>query len=101
MIAEAGCAVRESIPLLQDDLPVAGNEHGPREAVRDETLVDGEAGREPRPNGIVFDSVRYRGGVNAVAYRPSHVRDVVQADHYAIDVSRDERRMEVELLRSG
>ena len=65
------------------------------EAVRDEAMR-GEGG-----SGIVFDSIRYRGGVNAVAYRPSLVLDVVQADHFAVVVRRDARRIEVERLRSG
>lgn len=67
------------------------------EAVRDDALHGAERG--VRPAGIVFDSVRYRGGVNAVAYRPSLVLDVVQADHFAILVRRDERRIDVERLR--
>lgn len=71
------------------------------EAVRDEAFASDEAGREERPGGIVFDSVRHRGGVNAAAYRSSRVLDVVQADHYAIHVSRDERRIEVEQLKSA
>lgn len=71
------------------------------EAVRDEALIDDKAGQESRAGGIVFDSVRLRGGVNAVSYQPSRVRDVVQADHYAIDVSPDARRIEVEQLKSA
>lgn len=60
------------------------------EAVRDDAL---------RAAGIVFDSVRHRGGVNAAAYRPSRVLDVLQADHYAIHVRSGERRIEAERLR--
>jgi len=34
-------------------------------------------------NGIVFDSVRHRGGTNVCVYRPSLVQiPVIQADHY-------------------
>lgn len=68
------------------------------EAVRDEAWRTREGARAA---GIVFDSIRYRGGVNAVAYRPSLVLDVVQADHFAVVVRRDERRIEVERLRAG
>jgi hypothetical protein len=71
------------------------------EGVRDEALRSGKAGRQLEMAGIVFDSIRYRGGINAVAYRPSLVREIAQADHYAIDVRRDERRIHVEQLRSG
>ena len=68
------------------------------EAVRDAAFAGEAAEREARAGGIVFDSVRHRGGVNAVAYRPSLVLDVMQAAHYAVHASRDERRIEVELL---
>jgi len=73
------------------------------EAVRDEALGTTAAGSPlgPETAGIVFDSVRYRGGVNAVSYRPSQVLDIVQADHYAIAVSPDERRIDVERLKAG
>ena len=67
------------------------------EAVRDAALAGGGA----EPAGIVFDSLRLAGGVNAVAYRPSLVLDIVQADHYAIHVRRDERRIDVERLKTG
>lgn len=70
------------------------------EAVRDDALhTKEETERGARPAGIVFDSVRYRGGINAVAYRPSLVLDIIQADHFAILVRRDERRIDVERLR--
>lgn len=68
------------------------------EAVREEASR-GEDGSPAA--GIVFDSLRHRGGVNAVAYRPSLVLDVVQADHFAVVVHCDERQIEVERLRSG
>lgn len=70
------------------------------EAVRDEALATG-ADRTVRAAGIVFDSIRYRRGVNAVAYRPSRVLDIVQADHYAVHVRRDERRIDVEQLKGA
>lgn len=34
--------------------------------------------------GITYDSLRHRGGVNAVAYRPRLIQTVTQADHYEI-----------------
>lgn len=60
--------------------------------------VFGERIRASRETGIVYDSVRYRGGVNAVAYRPSMVLEVVQADHFEITVTATNRRIEVRRL---
>lgn len=37
-------------------------------------------------DGIVYDSVRHVGGVNAVAYRPQKIREVTQRDHYELTV---------------
>lgn len=58
----------------------------------------GEAERAAGRDGIVFDSVRHRGGVNAAAFRPSKVLDVVQAEHFEIAVQAGERRIEVRHL---
>ena len=58
----------------------------------------GEAERARGTDGILYDSVRRRGGTNAVAYRPSKVLDVVQADHFEIAVSAAERRIKVKRL---
>jgi RES domain-containing protein len=55
----------------------------------------GEAERARGSDGIVYDSVRRRGGINAVAYRPRKVLDVVQAEHFEIAVSATERRIDV------
>ena len=55
----------------------------------------GVAERARGGDGIVYDSVRRRGGVNVVAYRPSKVTDVAQAEHFDIAVSAAERRIEV------
>jgi hypothetical protein len=37
-------------------------------------------------DGIVYDSVRHAGGVNAVAYRPRKIREVTQREHYELTV---------------
>ena len=58
----------------------------------------GEAERAAGRDGIVFDSVRHRGGVNAAAFRPSKIVDVVQAEHFEISVQAPERRIEVRRL---
>ncbi|WP_241665535.1 RES family NAD+ phosphorylase [Teichococcus oryzae] len=36
--------------------------------------------------GIIYDSVRHRGGVNIVAHRPRNVLKVIQTDHWRIAV---------------
>ena len=58
----------------------------------------GEAERKAGIDGIVFDSVRLKGGVNAAAFRPSKILDVVQAEHFEITVQAGERRIEVRHL---
>jgi len=58
----------------------------------------GEAQRQDGRDGIVFTSLRWAGGVNAAAFRPSKVRDVVQAEHLEIRVQGAARRIEVRLL---
>ncbi len=60
--------------------------------------VFGEAERAIGRDGIVFDSVRHRGGINAVAFRPSKILDVVQAEHFEISVEAAERRIQVRHL---
>jgi hypothetical protein len=60
----------------------------------------GESLRADGEDGLVYDSVRHRGGTNACAYRPSKVLDVVQADHFEIAVSVAERRIEATRLSS-
>jgi RES domain-containing protein len=62
--------------------------------------VFGEAQRAAGEDGIVYDSVRHRGGVNACAYRPSKVLDVVQAEHFEIAVTVGEKRIEARRLTS-
>lgn len=49
----------------------------------------GEARRAAGADGIVYDSVRRRGGTSVVAYRPTNVTDVAQGDHWRITVSLD------------
>lgn len=55
----------------------------------------GESERAAGRDGIVFDSVRYRGGVNAAAFRPSKILDVMQAEHFEVSVQASDRRIEV------
>ncbi len=58
----------------------------------------GESVRASGGAGIVYDSVRRRGGVNIVAHRPTNVREVVQADHFEIRVAVAPRRIEARLI---
>jgi hypothetical protein len=58
----------------------------------------GEARRKAGAIGILYDSVRLKGGVNVVAYRPSRIVDVTQADHFEIRVEADAMRIDVTKL---
>jgi RES domain-containing protein len=58
----------------------------------------GEAVRAAGEDGVVYDSVRHRGGSNVCAYRPSKVLDVVQAEHLEVRVSVDDKRIEATRL---
>ncbi|MBY3175083.1 RES family NAD+ phosphorylase [Rhizobium leguminosarum] len=60
--------------------------------------VLGEEVRSSGGAGILYDSVRLRGGVAIVALRPRNIRDVVQADHLEITVSATDRRIDVRKL---
>lgn len=58
----------------------------------------GEKVRASGSDGILYESVRLRGGVNVAAYRPTNIKDVVQADHFEISVHTDRRRIDVRKL---
>ncbi|MDC9826418.1 RES family NAD+ phosphorylase [Devosia sp. ZB163] len=58
----------------------------------------GETLRATGEDGILYDSVRHRGGTNACAYRPSKVLDVVQAEHFEVSVIVTEKRIEAKQL---
>ena len=61
----------------------------------------GEARRKAGDFGIVYDSVRVKGGINIVAFRPSRILDVTQADHFEITVLADTKRIEVTRLAAS
>jgi hypothetical protein len=46
----------------------------------------GERVRAAGENGILYDSLRHRGGTNVVAYRPTKMLDVTQSAHYDVTV---------------
>ncbi|WP_230532036.1 RES family NAD+ phosphorylase [Microvirga roseola] len=58
----------------------------------------GESVRDSDSAGIVYNSVRRRDGINIVAYRPTNILDIVQADHFTIRVLATERRIIVQKL---
>lgn len=58
----------------------------------------GESVRASGEVGILYDSLRKRGGINAVAYRPTNILKVVQADHFEIRAAAATRRVEVRKL---
>jgi hypothetical protein len=51
----------------------------------------GEAIRAGGGDGILYDSLRHRGGVNLCAYRPSKVQDVTQAGHIELTLRTEGR----------
>lgn len=70
--------------------------HAPDDYAAGQVL--GEAERRAGGDGFLYDSVRRSGGTNVVAYRPSKVLEVTQAEHYEISVAAGERRIVVAAL---
>ena len=60
----------------------------------------GKAVRAAGQSGIVYDSLRHRGGTNIVAFRPRQIVDVTQTDHYDLLVP-VEGRIIARKLRTG
>lgn len=58
----------------------------------------GEEVRASKASGLLYDSLRHRGGCNIAAYRPISVTEVVQADHFEISVEATFRRIDVRRL---
>lgn len=58
----------------------------------------GERMRAAGEDGLVYDSLRFAGGVAICAYRPSKVLDVTQAQHVSVTVRTDEPQIAVEAL---
>ncbi|QIO48157.1 RES family NAD+ phosphorylase (plasmid) [Rhizobium leguminosarum bv. trifolii] len=91
-----------SAALIGDYLDIRG-EQRLRPDVYDGTSyaasqVLGETVRSSGGAGILYDSVRLRGGVAIVAHRPRNIQGVVQADHFEITVSATDRRIDVRKL---
>lgn len=60
--------------------------------------VFGEQVRASGEAGIVYDSLRYKGGSSVVAYIPRDIANVLQTDHYEITVTAQSRRIDVTKL---
>jgi hypothetical protein len=78
-------------------------EHASRPAAYDRasyaaSQIFGEAARSAGHTGIVWDSVRHRGGICAVSFRPTAILDIVQTDHFEIAVTARLARIEVHRL---
>jgi hypothetical protein len=58
----------------------------------------GEEVRASGGAGLLYDSLRRRGGVNFVAHRPRSIRDIVQTDHFEITVLATSRVIDVRKL---
>lgn len=58
----------------------------------------GEAVRDSGGAGILYDSLRRKGGGNVVAHRPRNISDILQTDHYEITVSATARHLDVRKL---
>jgi hypothetical protein len=58
----------------------------------------GEAVRDTDNAGILYASVRKADGLNIVGYRPSFISNVRQGEHFEINVSAADRRINVQTL---
>lgn len=58
----------------------------------------GESQRKAGETGILYDSVRLRGGINAAVFRPTAILEVTQGDHFEISVMAETKRIEVKKL---
>jgi hypothetical protein len=51
--------------------------------------------------GILYDSLRRRGGRNIVTHRPLNITDIAQTDHFEITVSAAVRRIKIRKLATS
>ena len=58
----------------------------------------GEDVRASGGAGVLYDSLRRRGGINVVAHRPRNILNIVQADHFEITVQAAARTIDVRKL---
>jgi hypothetical protein len=60
----------------------------------------GEQVRASGGAGLIYDSLRRRGGVCVVAHRPRNITDILQTDHFEITVAAALRSIDVRKLSS-
>ena len=58
----------------------------------DRSQVFGEQKRSAGQDGIIYDSLRHSHGVNVVCFVPTRIVDVLQQDHFEIQVYADHER---------
>lgn len=61
----------------------------------------GEGLRKAGEIGLLYDSVRLAGGLNAAVFRPTAILDVTQAAHFEISVAAEAKRIEVRKLTAA
>lgn len=61
----------------------------------------GEALRAAGGDGLLYDSLRHAGGTNVVAYRPSQVLQVTQAEHWEVTVEAASPRVHLRRLKDA
>lgn len=88
--------------LLGDYLDIRGQQ-ATRAAVYASNSYDasqkfGEEVRASGGAGLLYDSLRRRGGINVVSHRPRNITDIVQADHFEITVMAATRVIDVRKL---
>jgi hypothetical protein len=91
-----------SATLLGDYLDIRGQQDQRPEiyasARYDASQRLGEQIRASGGAGLIYDSLRRRGGTSVVAHRPRNIIDLVQTDHFAITVSAASRAIDVRRL---
>ena len=60
----------------------------------------GEAVRSSGNSGIIFDSLRHKGGINTLCFIPPQITNVMQADHFEISVEALDRKIYVQRLKA-
>ena len=58
----------------------------------DRSQIFGEAERAAGRDGLLYDSLRHAGGENVVCFDPTKILDVVQSDHFEVQVHVDPNR---------
>ncbi|MBL0408196.1 RES family NAD+ phosphorylase [Microvirga aerilata] len=61
----------------------------------------GEVVRRAGEAGILYDSLRRRGGTNIVAHRPTNILEITQVDHFEIRVPAVGRQIDVRKLTAA